>query len=287
MESKGAVAAGTSSGIHQTNQYFRDNAVKAQAFVTELLSRTAALDTESFIDALLDEFGPGLSFATSLGAEDQVLIHLLQKRLKARNWAPDALHVFTLDTGRLPEETYSLLAENRFSFELPIQSYFPDAAEVETLVKKQGPNGFYDSVENRKACCAVRKVHVLKRALFGREGWFVGLRRDQSPTRNDLHRIEWDAANGLFKFSPLLDWSSEQVWTYIRENKLPYNKLHDRGYPSIGCAPCTRAIRAGEDERAGRWWWENPENKECGLHDHGAPEVKVARFAIAPMEVRQ
>lgn len=284
MESKGVRDAGTVSGSRENTQSFKNNPEKAQTYVQELLARTAALDTESFIDAILDEFGDGLAFATSLGAEDQVLVHLLQNRLKTRAGDLSSLHVFTLDTGRLPEETYNLLTENRYSFEMPIHSYFPDAAEVEALIAKQGANGFYDSVEARKACCAVRKVHVLKRALAGKDGWFVGLRKDQSPTRTDLHRIEWDAANGLLKFSPLLDWTSERVWAYIKEYKIPYNSLHDRGYPSIGCAPCTRAVRPGEDERAGRWWWENPENKECGLHAHGAPEAKPARFSFGSVQ---
>lgn len=198
--------------------------------------------------------------ANSLGAEDMVLTDLI---------ARDGLAIgsFSLDTGRLPAETYALLGQLAERYpDHPVQVYFPEAPATEQYVRVYGINGFYDSVEARKACCAVRKLGPLKRALTGKTAWITGLRREQSPTRQDLSDREFDADNGLMKFNPLIDWTEKDVWAYIRDRDVPYNALHDRHYPSIGCAPCTRSISVGEDVRAGRWWWENPESKECGLH---------------------
>jgi phosphoadenosine phosphosulfate reductase len=174
--------------------------------------------------------------------------------------------MFTLDTGRLPEETYSLMRKvaDRYGVHVPV--YFPESAAVEAYTARNGPNGFYDSVELRKKCCHIRKVEPLKRALSGKRAWITGVRRDQALTRKDLAVSEFDAGNSLQKISPLLDWSLSDVWAYLKQFDVPYNVLHDKGYTSIGCAPCTRAITPGEDVRAGRWWWEDPENKECGLH---------------------
>lgn len=198
-------------------------------------------------------------FANSLGAEDMVLTDLIaQHQLD--------ISLFSLDTGRLPAETYDLIQTLRSRYAVKLHVYFPDAAHVEKYVAEQGINGFYDSVDARKSCCAVRKVEPLKRALAGKGAWITGMRRDQAVTRGSLAASAWDAEQGLHKFNPLLDWTNTEVWQYIKQNNVPYNKLHDQFYPSIGCAPCTRAISAGEDIRAGRWWWENPENKECGLH---------------------
>ncbi len=197
--------------------------------------------------------------ASSLGAEDQVLTDMLLKI--SRRPA-----IFTLDTGRLPEETHDCMKTTEQKYGFKFRVYHPDAAAVEKMVAEKGPDLFYESVENRKLCCHVRKVEPLKRALKGMKAWICGLRRAQSVTRADLGAIEWDEANGLYKINPLIHWTEKQVWDYVRAHQVPYNKLHDRGYPSIGCAPCTRAVKPGEGIRAGRWWWENPDKKECGLH---------------------
>jgi phosphoadenosine phosphosulfate reductase len=175
--------------------------------------------------------------------------------------------VFTLDTGRLPEETQNLLEAARDKYPITIQTYFPDATSIQTWVEQNGPNAFYKSVAQRQQCCHIRKVEPLRRALTGKKSWITGLRREQSAARKTLEREEFDEANGLIKINPLLDWTNDDVWAYIRTHDVPYNALHDRGYPSIGCAPCTRAIEPGEDIRAGRWWWETT-SKECGLHKH-------------------
>ena len=201
-----------------------------------------------------------LAIASSFGVEDIVLIDLLAS-LEPRP------RVFTLDTGRLPQETYDLMDQVRRRWNIDVEVYFPDAIRVEEMVLHKGLNLFYDSVENRRECCHVRKVEPLGRALATVDGWITGLRRDQSTTRAAVAKAEPDPSRaGLWKFAPLADWSSERVWAYVRERDLPYNALHDRGYPSIGCAPCTRAVAPGEDERAGRWWWEQESVAECGIH---------------------
>lgn len=174
--------------------------------------------------------------------------------------------IFTLDTGRLFPEAYDLIDTTCKRYGVQIEVYFPNAPSVEKMVKDKGINLFYDSIENRKLCCHIRKIEPLNRALEGLDFWISGLRREQSITRNDLSVVEWDALHGMIKVNPLLEWSTEKVWDYIRDRNIPYNPLHDKGFPSIGCQPCTRAVEPGEDIRAGRWWWENPEMKECGLH---------------------
>ena len=198
------------------------------------------------------------AFACSFGAEDMVLLDAIAKSARR-------IEVFTLDTGRLPEETHALLETVRNKYPIAIRTYFPDAIAVQTWVEQNGPNGFYRSVAQRQQCCHIRKVEPLKRALVGKKSWITGLRREQSAARQTLELEAWDEANGLLKINPLLDWTTEDVWAYIRTNDVPYNALHDRAYPSIGCAPCTRAVHPGEDSRAGRWWWESS-SKECGLH---------------------
>ena len=221
---------------------------------------------EQVKDVLADaarDFLP-VTFANSLGAEDMVLTDLIAKNFMDKN-GPD-IAMFSLDTGRLPQETYDLMQAVRERYSVPLQIYFPDSAQVENFVAQNGVNGFYDSVENRKECCRIRKVQPLKRALAGKKAWITGKRRDQAVTRGSLEVSSFDADHGLQKFNPLLDWTNAEVWEYIKQNDVPYNKLHDRFYPSIGCAPCTRSVTPGEDIRSGRWWWENPENKECGLH---------------------
>jgi phosphoadenosine phosphosulfate reductase len=202
---------------------------------------------------------PPAAFANSFGAEDMVLTDLICRH------AAD-IEIFTLDTGRLPAETYALMQETQKRYGHCFVAYFPEHHAIEQYLREYGPNAFYDSVELRKRCCYIRKVEPLKRALRAKKAWITGLRREQAPTRTDLGVKEWDEGNGLAKFNPLIDWTHDDVWGYIRHFQVPYNALHDRHYPSIGCAPCTRSIAVGEDIRAGRWWWENPEGKECGLH---------------------
>lgn len=217
---------------------------------------------EKILEYFTQTYKEKIALATSFGAEDQVLTDLLLRH------NPKA-KVFTLDTGRLPEETYTVMDQTNQKYGIKIDVYFPNNADIEILYQRQGINGFRESVESRKMCCHVRKVAPLRRALKGLDIWITGLRRAQSPTRETMQMIEWDEENGLIKLNLLIDWSEEAIWNYIKVNKLPYNALHDFGYPSIGCAPCTRAVKEGEDIRAGRWWWENPEHKECGLHQNG------------------
>ena len=216
-------------------------------------------DAETVIRRAWETFGDALVFATSLAAEDQVITDII-----ARNSWP--IPFVTLDTGRLFPETYALLAETEKRYGIRIRAFFPDSAKVEEMVAGKGVNLFYDSIENRKLCCRVRKVEPLKRALAPYRAWICGLRREQSVTRAAVHVVEDDAANGLTKVSPLAAWSEREVWGYIAARHVPYNPLHDQGFPSIGCACCTRAVKRTEDVRAGRWWWEQPEHKECGLH---------------------
>lgn len=215
------------------------------------------------LEQAVSEYSP-VAFASSLGAEDMVLTDLVARRFRAGNGKDIAM--FTLDTGRLPQETYDLMQQVRTHYALPLHVYLPDRTLLEDYATQHGVNGFYDSIEKRKRCCHIRKVEPLRRALAGKGAWVTGMRRDQAPTRGNLAVSAFDADNGLQKFNPLLDWTHDEVWNYIRANGVPYNVLHDRFYPSIGCAPCTRAITPGEDIRAGRWWWEHPQSRECGLH---------------------
>lgn len=205
------------------------------------------------------EFDGKIKFASSMGLEDQVITHIL-----AAHKIP--VEIFTLDTGRMFYETYELIDKTQARYNLPIKIYFPDAGEVEEMVNSKGINLFYQSIENRKQCCGIRKIKPLKRALKGVDAWITGLRKEQSPTRKDMQIIEWDESNSMIKVNPLLYWTEKQTHDFITEHKIPYNTLHDRGFPSIGCQPCTRAVLQGEDIRSGRWWWENPETRECGLH---------------------
>lgn len=200
-----------------------------------------------------------VTLASSMGCEDMVLIDLVaRERLD--------IDVFVLDTGRLHAETYALIQKTQDHYRLPLRIFAPDGAALEALLAAHGPNGFYRSTDVRHACCAVRKVEPLKRALHGYGAWVSGMRRGQSAARADIEDLAWDAANGLYKYNPLASWSSDDVWAYIRANDVPYNPLHDEGFASIGCAPCTRAIEPGADERSGRWWWETEGPRECGLH---------------------
>lgn len=227
--------------------------------VPELNKRFSNAQPEALLRYFLHEFSGKIALASSFGAEDQVLTDMVVK-------IDTNAAIFTLDTGRLFYETYDLNERTSSKYNVNIQIFFPNASDVEKMVNEKGINLFYQSVENRKECCGIRKIEPLKRAFAGLNMWICGLRRDQSVTRTDMQRVEWDEANGLVKINPLIDWSEQQVWDYIKEHKVPYNPLHDKGFASIGCQPCTRAIEPSEDIRAGRWWWENPENKECGLH---------------------
>lgn len=229
--------------------------------ITPELSASVATKSAAVRALLADIAGryTPVAFANSLGAEDMVLTDLIVK-------AGLPIEIFSLDTGRLPPETYDLMATVNTKYSLKLKIYFPQPEEVESYVRNHGINAFYDSVTLRKACCHARKVEPLKRALAGKRAWITGLRAQQAATRDGLPFQEYDEGNGLEKFNPLADWSEKEVWTYIKQNAVPYNALHDKFYPSIGCAPCTRAISPGEDIRSGRWWWESPESKECGLH---------------------
>jgi len=219
------------------------------------------LTTVDMVTWALERFGPRIALACSFQAEESVLIDLMH-RVRGADF-----RVFTLDTGRLNQETYDCMDAIRERYGIQIEVFFPDSNGVEKMVRENGLNLFYNSVELRKLCCGVRKVEPLNRALKGLDAWMTGLRREQAVTRADVRRIELDEDHGnIIKINPLVDWSYDDVWDYIRRKSVPYNRLHKQGYPSIGCAPCTRAVKPGEDLRAGRWWWENPNAKECGLH---------------------
>lgn len=223
-----------------------------------LAERLAQLPFPASLRALVDEFQSAV-FTTSFSLEDQVILHAIASdRLPVR--------VVTLDTGRLFEETYQLHARSSSLYQIPIESYFPNAEAAQALLAKQGPNGFYDSVEQRLACCHLRKVEPLGRALRGADVWITGIRREHSPERQNLPIVEWDTTHGLYKFHPLLTMTWDEARAYAQKHAVPISPLHARGFLSIGCAPCTRAVQPGEPERAGRWWWENSEKKECGLH---------------------
>ncbi len=214
---------------------------------------------QEILSFVAEKYGNRIALASSLGAEDQVLTHLIAKYKLP-------IPIFTLDTGRLFPETYDLLERTCSKYDLKITAYFPDYVQVQEMVNTKGINLFYHSVADRKHCCHVRKMVPLKRAFSGLDAWICGLRKSQSVTRVDMQAVEWDTNNQLIKVNPLIDWSEEDVWNFIDEQHIPVNPLHKQNYPSIGCQPCTRAIFPGEDIRAGRWWWENPDTRECGLH---------------------
>jgi len=227
--------------------------------ISELNEKLIDQPADEVLRFFIREFNGRLGFSTSLGAEDQVITQIIA------NIDP-SVYIFTLDTGRMFPETYDLLDVTRQRYKVRIKVFFPEFNAVEKMVNGKGINLFYESIENRKLCCHIRKIEPLGRALENVDVWISGLRREQSVTREDLALVEWDHALQKIKLNPLIDWKSEDLWKYIRQNNIPYNPLHDKGFPSIGCQPCTRAIDPGEDIRAGRWWWEHPEMKECGLH---------------------
>lgn len=233
---------------------------------TELQIKKIAeeMEDQSAMEVLkwaINAYAPKIALASSFGAEDVILIDMMVKINKEK------AKIFTLDTGRLNQETYDVMDAIRKKYDIQIEVYFPEQRETEEMVKIKGMNLMYESVENRKLCCEIRKVHPLNRALSKLDGWITGLRREQAITRANIYKLEIDSSHGnIAKVNPLADWTNEMIWDYIHKNNVPYNKLHDSGYPSIGCEPCTRAVHRGEDPRAGRWWWENATQKECGLH---------------------
>ncbi|KQR70375.1 phosphoadenylyl-sulfate reductase [Pedobacter sp. Leaf176] len=227
--------------------------------VEDLKAELTGLSTIDKLRYLADGFADKIIFSTSFGWEDQAITHLI--------FANDIpIKVFTLETGRLFPETYYVWNRTLEVYNKPIHAYYPKNELLQDMVNTKGPNSFYESVENRKECCYIRKIEPLKRALTGNEIWVTGIRAEQSANREDMHDLEWDEGNKLIKFHPIFDWTLEDVKTFIKENNIVYNTLHDKGFPSIGCAPCTRAVQPGEDFRAGRWWWEDQSKKECGLH---------------------
>jgi phosphoadenosine phosphosulfate reductase len=229
--------------------------------IEKLAEEFEAKSAQDVLRWALDTFGTKIGLASSFGAEDVVIIDMMTQIDKNRT------KVFTLETGRLNQETYDVMDAIRAKYGIPIEAYFPEQKEVEEMIRSKGMNLMYENVENRKLCCEIRKVHPLNRALSTLDSWITGLRRDQVATRSATRKIEIDTAHGdIVKLNPITDWSSNVVWDYIHKNNVPYNKLHDKGFPSIGCEPCTRAVMPGEDPRAGRWWWESAAQKECGLH---------------------
>ena len=220
----------------------------------------AGKDPQEIIKWGLAFFGTEkIALSSSLGAEDQVLTDMIIK-------INPAARIFTLDTGRFHQETYDAISETMKRYGIKYEVLFPESNDVEEMENSLGPNLFYESIENRKLCCDIRKIRPLRKILSTLDSWICGLRREQSITRTKVEKIAWDENFSLVKLNPLADWTEKDVWNYIRENNVPYNKLHEKGYPSIGCAPCTRAVKPGEHPRAGRWWWEEADKKECGLH---------------------
>ena len=231
------------------------------AVVASLLEKTKDFSIEETLSFLANEYSNQVVFSTSFGQEDQVITDFIGK-----NELP--ITIFTLDTGRLFQETYDVFHKTVKKYKTEIKTYFPETAAVESLLNEKGPNSFYSSVENRKECCFIRKVAPLTKALQGNAIWITGLRAEQSENRSDLNFFEYDAHFDIIKFNPLLKWTLQEVEEYLEKNNVPQNSLHKQGFVSIGCAPCTRAIQPGEDFRAGRWWWEDANKKECGLHEH-------------------
>lgn len=232
-----------------------------QSEIPHLTSLLHSSNVVQNLRVLSDRFPGEVVFSTSFSWEDQIISHFIFS--ESLN-----IEVFTLDTGRLFAETYSTWSRTLEKYQVPIKAYYPNTQAIEKLVTEKGPNSFYESVENRKECCFVRKVEPLQRALQNKKIWITGIRSEHSPNRHDMPQIEWDGTNNIIKYHPLLHWSTNEVTGFVNDNNIPYNPLHDKGFVSIGCAPCTRAIRPGENFRAGRWWWEDTSKKECGLHVH-------------------
>jgi len=227
--------------------------------ISEILAELSDAPSEAVLAATAARFPGRIAFASSLGLEDQVLTAMIAE-------SGLDIPIFTLDTGRLYPETYDLIARTKARYGVTIHVYFPAANDVEEMVDASGVNLFRDSIEARKRCCEVRKVRPLRRAQRELDAWICGLRSGQGATRQKVAAAEWDEAAGMVKINPLATWDEARVWAFVRAHDVPYNPLHDAGFPSIGCAPCTRAVPEGEDARSGRWWWEDAEQRECGLH---------------------
>jgi phosphoadenosine phosphosulfate reductase len=230
-----------------------------QPVINELENLLSHQPPATALKLLSERFTSQIVFSTSFGLEDQAISHLIFNQQLP-------IEVFTLDTGRMFTETYSTWNRTIEKYKQPITAFYPNAEKLQELITEKGPNLFYESVENRKQCCHIRKVEPLKRALKEKQIWITGLRAEQSKDRENISQLEWDEANQLIKFHPLLHWTWSETYSFIQKNNIPFNALHDKGFVSIGCAPCTRAIKEGEDFRAGRWWWEDNSKKECGLH---------------------
>ena len=227
--------------------------------IRDLNERFRDASAQEVVGYFLKAYQGRIALSSSLSVEDQTLTDIIVAQDKNAR-------IFTLDTGRLFPETYQLIEKTNMMYGIKIEVFFPDYHEVQRMVREEGINLFYNSVESRHRCCQIRKLEPLNRAFQGLDVWICGLRREQSITRQDMQVVEWDEIHQLIKVNPLISWTEEQVWEYIKKHSVPYNKLHDRGYPSIGCEPCTRAVQPGEDVRSGRWWWESPDHRECGLH---------------------
>ena len=232
-----------------------------QNSVQDILIKIEGLSPVEALKLLSEEFNGVTVFSTSFSFEDQVITDMVQANQLA-------IEIFTLDTGMMFPETYSTWTRTLEKYPAKITAYYPDALALQSFIEEKRPNSFYESVENRKSCCHIRKVEPLQRALKGKKLWITGIRAEHSPNRHDMLPVEWDGTNQVLKFHPILNWTTDEVKQYIQQNDIPYNPLHDKGFVSIGCAPCTRAIKPGEDFRAGRWWWEDSSKKECGLHVH-------------------
>jgi len=227
--------------------------------VDRLNQRFEQSNPQEILEYFLTHFKDKIAFASSLGAEDQVITEMMAS-------IDPAARIFTLDTGRMFPESYDVIERSMARYKMKIEIFFPEREAVEKMVNEKGINLFYESIENRKHCCHIRKIEPLNRALSGLDVWISGLRKSQSVTRTEIKLVEWDENHSMIKVNPLINWNEEQVWDYIKQKNIPYNRLHDLGFPSIGCQPCTRAVQPGEDVRAGRWWWEEEHHKECGLH---------------------
>lgn len=227
--------------------------------IRDLNNRFRDASAEEVVGYFLEAYQGRIALSSSLSIEDQALTDMIVRRDKRAR-------IFTLDTGRLFPETYLLIDKTNMTYGITLEVFFPDYREVQRMVREEGINLFFNSIESRHRCCQIRKLEPLSRAFQGLDAWICGLRREQSITRKDMQVVEWDKIHQLIKVNPLISWTEQQVWDYVKSHHVPYNKLHNKGYPSIGCEPCTRAIQPGEDVRAGRWWWESPDHRECGLH---------------------
>jgi phosphoadenosine phosphosulfate reductase len=247
-------------------------AVTGKDQLPELIEQTRGLGPEELLAFVFRRFGARVALASALGPESQIIVQMMSRmnlHADADKSQPTPARIFTIDTGRLSQETYDLIDATRKQYGLAIEVLFPDRADLEGLLRDHGVNMFYQGIEQRKACCRARKVLPLRRKLSQLDAWITGLRREQSVTRRAVETVEWDENHGLFKINPLADWPATRVWEYVHAYGVPYNALHGRGYPSIGCVPCTRPVAPGQGIRDGRWWWETPEKKECGLHGDG------------------